>query len=123
MPPMPPIPPPPAGAALVFFFGFSATIASVVSRRLATAAAFFVAGALHLPERLAGAKAGDAAARHDSFFDGSPGGVRRVLDARLLVLHLRLGRGSDLHHGHAAGQLRQPFLQLLLVVVRGGLLD
>src|SRR5207249_5216641 len=83
----------------------------------------FVAGDLHLPERLAGAKEGDAAARHDSFFDGSPGGVKRVLDARLLVLHLRLGRGSDLHYGHAAGQLRQPFLQLLLVVVRGGLLD
>src|SRR4029450_3485853 len=34
-----------------------------------------------------------------------------------------LGGTADLDHGNAAGELRQPLLQLLLVVVRGGVLD
>ena len=38
-------------------------------------------------------------------------------------LHLRLGRRADLDHRHTAHELRQPFLQLLAVVVRRGLLD
>jgi len=37
--------------------------------------------------------------------------------------HLRLGGRAHLHHGHAAGQLRGPLLQLLAVVVAGGILD
>src|SRR4029079_17923798 len=61
----------------------------------------------------------DAAARNDALFDGRARGVQRVLDAGLLLFHLRLGRGADLHHRHAAHQLRQPLLQLLAVVVRG----
>jgi hypothetical protein len=41
----------------------------------------------------------------------------------LLLLHLDLGRGADLDDGHAADQLGQALLQLLAVVVGGGLLD
>src|SRR6266508_3238443 len=66
---------------------------------------------------------GDAAARHDAFLYRRAGRVQRVLHAGLLFLHRRLGRGTDLDHRHAAGQLGQPLLQLLAVVVGGGLLD
>ena len=34
-----------------------------------------------------------------------------------------LGRGADVDQGHAAGELRQPLLELLLVVLALGLLD
>ena len=61
-----------------------------------------------------------AAAGHDAFLNSGAGGVQGVLDAELLLLHLGLGRGAHLDDGHAAGQLGQPLLQLLLVVVRGG---
>ena len=40
IPPMPPIPPPAPAPAAFFFLGFSATSASVVSKRPATLAAF-----------------------------------------------------------------------------------
>ena len=65
----------------------------------------------------------DAAAGHDALFDGRLGGVHRVLDARLLLLHLGLGGRTDLDDGDAADELRQPLLQLLAVVVRGRVLD
>ena len=65
----------------------------------------------------------DAAARHHAFFDRRTRGVQGVFDARLLFLHLDFGRGADLDHGHAAGELGHALLQLLAVVVGGGLLD
>ena len=65
----------------------------------------------------------DAAAGHDALFDRGAGGAERVLDAVLLLLQLGLGGGADLDDGHAAGQLGQPLLELLAVVVRGGVLD
>jgi ABC-2 type transport system permease protein len=46
--------------------------------------------------------------------------VQRVLDAVLLLLELDLGGRADLDHRHAAGQLGQPLLQLLAVVVGVG---
>jgi hypothetical protein len=49
--------------------------------------------------------------------------VHGVLDARLLFLHLGLGRRTDLDDGHAADQLGEPLLQLLAVVVRRRVLD
>src|SRR5262249_59716175 len=64
-----------------------------------------------------------AATRHDTFLDGRAGRVQRVLDTRLLLLHRRLGGRADLDDRHAAGQLGQPLLQLLAVVVRRGLVD
>ena len=57
----------------------------------------------------------------DALFHRGAGGAQGVLDAVLLLLQLGLGRGADLDHRHAAGQLRQALLQLLLVVVAGGL--
>ena len=64
-----------------------------------------------------------AAAGHDALLEGGPGGLQRVLDAVLLLLHLGLGGSADLDHRDAAGQLRQPLLQLLAVEVGVGGLD
>jgi hypothetical protein len=64
--------------------------------------------------RAAGAAAGD-----DAFFHGSAGGVQRVVNAVLALLHLDLGRAADLDDGDAAGQLGETLLQLLAVIVRG----
>ena len=49
--------------------------------------------------------------------------MHRVLDQRLALLHLGLGVGADADLGDAAGQLGEPLLQLLLVVVRRGGVD
>jgi hypothetical protein len=59
----------------------------------------------------------DAAAGDDAFFDRRAGGVQGVFDAGLLLLHLRSRCGADVDLGHAAGQLGQPLLELLAVVV------
>ena len=64
-----------------------------------------------------------AAARHNAFLDRGTRGVQPIIDAVLALLHLDLGRAADADHRNATGQLRQPLLQLLAVVVRGGLLD
>ena len=72
---------------------------------------------------LLGAQQRDAAARHDAFLHRGAGGVEGVLDAILLLLHLDLGRAADANDRDAAGELGQTLLQLLAVVVRGGLLD
>ena len=58
-----------------------------------------------------------AAARNDAFLDRRAGRVESVVDAVLALLHLDLGRAADLDHGNAAGELRQPLLQLLTVVI------
>src|SRR5439155_11930502 len=44
----------------------------------------------------------DASARDDALLEGSPSGLQRVLDAVLLLLHLGLGRGTDLDDRNAA---------------------
>ena len=49
--------------------------------------------------------------------------LQRVLDAELLLLQLDLGGGADLDDGDAAGELRQPLLQLLAVEVASRVLD
>ncbi len=64
-----------------------------------------------------------AAARHDALFDRRAGRRERVLDAVFFSLQLDLGGRADLDHADAAGQLGQPLLQLLAVVVAGGVLD
>src|SRR6476659_1878236 len=66
---------------------------------------------------------GHAAAGEDAFFDGRAGCVQRVFDAGLLLLHLALGRGADVDLRHTAGQLREPFFELLTIVVARGVLD
>ncbi|MBK4748546.1 Uncharacterised protein [Acinetobacter baumannii] len=79
--------------------------------------------ALDAGDRRLGTDQGDAAARDDAFLDGRTGRVQGVFDARLLFLHLDFGGGTDLDHRNAAGQLGHALLQLLAVVVGGGLLD
>ena len=78
---------------------------------------------LELLERLLGADERDAAAGDDAFFDRRAGGVERVFDAGLLLLHLGLGGRADLDDGHAADELGEALLELLAVVVAGGVLD
>ncbi len=78
---------------------------------------------LSSPMAGAGAQQGHAAAGDDAFFHRSAGGVQGVFDAGLLFLHLDFGGSADLDHGHAAGQLGHALLQLLAVVVGGGLFD
>ncbi len=71
----------------------------------------------------ASTQVGDPAACNDAFLDGGTRGVQRVFDASLLFLHLDFGRGADLDHRNAAGELGHALLQLFLVVVRGRLVD
>ena len=83
----------------------------------------FVAFGLELLERRDAAQQRHAAAGNDAFLDCRAGGVHGVFDASLLFLQLGFGCRAHLDHRYAADQLRQPLLQLLLVVVRGGVLD
>ncbi len=82
-----------------------------------------VAFQLQLVEGRSATGQGDAAAGDNAFLDGRTGGVHGVFDAGLLLLHFGFGRGADFDDGNAADQLRQPLLQLLAVVVAGGLVD
>src|SRR6185437_9380779 len=79
--------------------------------------------ALELADRRQRTHQRHAAAWHHALFHRRTRGVQGVFDARLLFLHLDFGRGTDLDHRHAAGQLGDALLQLLAVVVGGGLLD
>src|SRR6266545_2296905 len=72
---------------------------------------------------LAGLHQRDATTRDDALLDGRLGVAYGVLDAVLALLELHLGGGADLDHRDAAGQLGQPLLQLLAVVVGVALLD
>src|SRR6185437_16130368 len=74
-------------------------------------------------ERLGSTEQSDAAARNDAFLDRRAGRMHRVINAILAFLHLDLGRAADADHRDAARELGQTLLQLLTVVVRGGLLD
>src|SRR5918995_721576 len=98
----------PAPAAASLGSGLSVTSVSVVRK---------------LVERRDGLHECRATARDDALFDRCTSGRKRVLDAVLLLLELDLCRGADLDDGDAAGQLREALLELLAVVVRGGLLD
>src|SRR6266481_2064912 len=74
-------------------------------------------------ELLGGTEQGDAAARHDAFFNRRAGRVHRVINAILALLHFDFGRAADADHRDAARELGEALLQLLTVVVRGGFLD
>src|SRR4051812_32707239 len=66
---------------------------------------------------------GDAAAGHDALLESGARGLQRVLDAVLLLLHLRLGGRADLDDGDTAGELGETLLQLLAIEVGVGVLD
>src|SRR6266853_932394 len=58
-----------------------------------------------------------------ALLDRGSGRMHGVFDTILAFLHLDLGRTTDADDRNAAGQFRQSLLQLLLVVIRGGVLD
>src|SRR5207253_1181185 len=91
--------------------------------RGADAGLLVVIGAPDLLEGLPAPQQRDAAARHDALLDRGAGRVQRVLDPGLLLLHFGLGGRAHIDHRDAARQLREPLLQLLLVVIRRGFLD
>src|SRR5690242_9622213 len=78
---------------------------------------------LHLVQRVNGVDQGHAAAGHEAFLDGRTGGGERIFHARLAELQLDLGARADLDQAHAAGELGQALLQLLAVVVAGGVVN
>ena len=49
--------------------------------------------------------------------------MHSIVDAVLALLYLGLGGAADTDYRNAAGELGEPLLQFLLVVVGGGLLD
>ena len=99
--------------------------ASALQRRAQDADAGLLVGVIHLDvvQRRDGVDQRHAAAGHDAFLDRSAGRAQRVLDAVLLFLQLDLGRRAHADDGHAAGQLGQPLLQLLPVIVAGAAVD
>ena len=108
---------------------FPAAVADDLANRLLAGAAddvdadLLVAFQLELLESRSRAQQSHAAARDDAFLDRRASGMQSILHASLLLLHFGLGGRADLDHRHAAGQLRQPLLQLLAIVVRGGFVD
>src|SRR5699024_6262833 len=53
----------------------------------------------------------DTAARHHALLNRGAGGVQRVVDAVLALLHLDLGRAADADHRDAARELGQTLLE------------
>src|SRR5438552_11408485 len=82
-----------------------------------------VIGAPDLLEGLPEPQERDTAARHDALLDRGAGRVQCVFDPGLLLLHFGLGGRTHIDDRDAARELREPLLQLLLVIVRRGLLD
>src|SRR6516225_8681599 len=108
------------------FAGVEGDLARRPGQRLADdvdAGLLVAVGGAQLLQRLDRAQQRDAAAGQYAFLDRGPGGVHRVVDAILALLHLDLGGAADADHRDAASELGQALLELLAVVVGGGLLD
>ena len=86
-------------------------------------AVLFVAIQLELLNHLVAPQKCHSAAGHDALINRGPRGCQGVIDQVLAFLHRRLGGGSDVDLSHSAGELRQPLLQLLDVVLALGHLD
>ena len=71
---------------------------------------------LEILQCLGGTDVGDTSTRKVTFLYSGTGGVESILNPVLLLLHLHLGVGTDIEHGHTASQFSQALLQLLLVV-------
>ena len=72
-----------------------------------------------LADGVLGAQQRHAPARYNAFLDRGAGRVEGVLDPILLLLDLDLGRTADANYGDASGELGEPLLQLLAIVVGG----
>src|SRR6266568_2091690 len=76
-----------------------------------------------LVERAGGIEQRRATAGNNTLLDCGAGRMHRVVDEILALLHLDLGGAADPDDCNAAGELGQPLLQFLAVVVGGRLLD
>src|SRR5579863_7976241 len=76
-----------------------------------------------LLKHLAGTQQSNATAGKNAFLDCCTGRVHGIIHAVLALLDLDLGRAADADDRHAARELGETLLELLAVVVRGGLLD
>src|SRR5262249_17012883 len=74
-------------------------------------------------EGLLTANISDAAARDYPLLDRCLGGMHRVLDSGFFLLQLGLGSSAHPDNCDAADQLGEPLLELLPVIVRGGVFD
>src|SRR6267143_953244 len=80
----------------------------------------FVVVQLQLVDCVQAAQQRRAAAGNDAFLDSRAGCVHGVLNTSLLFLQLGFGRSTNLDDGNATDEFRQAFLELLAVVVGGG---
>src|ERR1700720_793981 len=74
-------------------------------------------------EHLGGAQERHPAAWQDAFLDSRTGRVHGIIDAILALLHLDLRSTADADDRDAAREFGEPLLELLAVVIGGGLLD
>src|SRR5262249_51422407 len=79
--------------------------------------------ALQLVQRLARTQQSDATPGENAFLDRGLRSMHGIVNAILAFLNFDLGGPADADHGNAARELRQPFLQLLTIVVGGSFLD
>src|SRR5581483_5984035 len=63
------------------------------------------------------------ATRDNTLFDSGASGGKRILHAMFLLFQLDFGGSTDFDHAHATGKFRQALLQLLAVIIAGGLVD
>src|SRR5690349_5783891 len=78
---------------------------------------------VELVENFLAADERHAAAGQNALLDRRAGCVQSIVDAILLLLHFHLGHATDLDDRDAARELGQPLLQLLAIIVGGGVLD
>ena len=72
-------------------------------------------------KRLACAKNGNTAARKNAFLYGRATRVKSIFNTGLLLLHFNFGGRTDIDLRNAAGEFGKTFLQLLAVVIAGGI--
>jgi len=58
-----------------------------------------------------------------TFFNSCAGGAKCVVNTIFLFIDPDLGGAADLQHGHTGGQTSHALLKLLLLVLRGGVLN
>ena len=68
-------------------------------------------GLLRIEER-------NAAAGHDTFFDGATRGVQGVVDQVLMLFHFDFAAAANFQHGNAADELGEALLNALLLIFR-----
>src|SRR5262249_15424341 len=79
--------------------------------------------ALQLVQGPAGTQQSDTTPGENALLNRGAGRMHGVVNAILALFHLDLGGAPDPDHCNAARELRQPFLQLLTIVVGSGFLD